>query len=157
MKYIMADKEPNLPAADSYCAQCNNLCLLECLKCQKCKRYIHTDCSNLPVYAIVNFFTTRSQKGEVYHDSLQENELNNSVNFKATSKTPRGTKQSRLWWNKLSKKLPELVKPKYLTNRKIRCATFTKIMCVNLARMVVTVRITTLSCATSIRLTDVTQ
>lgn len=74
-----------------------------------------------------------------------------------TSKTPRGTKQNPLWWNMWLKKLPELVKAKYLTNRKIRCATFTKIISVILARRVVTVHITTLSYATSIRLTAVTQ
>ncbi|KAG0708047.1 hypothetical protein GWK47_024085 [Chionoecetes opilio] len=51
----------NLPPPDTYCAICNKQCLLECLNCQKCKNYIHADCSNLPAYAIVNFFNTRCQ------------------------------------------------------------------------------------------------
>ena len=51
----------NLPPADTCCAICNNLCIQECLKCHKCKRSIHIICSNLPVYAIVNFFNTRCQ------------------------------------------------------------------------------------------------
>ena len=51
----------NLPPTDTYCAVCKKQCLLECLKCHKCKNFIHTDCSNLPVYAIVNFFNTRCQ------------------------------------------------------------------------------------------------
>ena len=51
----------NLPPADTYCTICNKHCIQECLKCQKCKRYIHADCSQLPAYAIVNFFNTRCQ------------------------------------------------------------------------------------------------
>ena len=50
-----------LPPADTYCTICSNQFVLECLKCQKCKHFIHTDCSELPVYAIVNFFKSRSQ------------------------------------------------------------------------------------------------
>lgn len=50
-----------LPPAESHCAICSNQCLLECLKCQKCKHFIHTDCSELPVYSIVNFLKSRSQ------------------------------------------------------------------------------------------------
>lgn len=50
-----------LPPTDSSCAICSKQCLLECLKCYKCKGYIHADCSNLPPYAIVNFFKTRCQ------------------------------------------------------------------------------------------------
>ncbi len=51
----------SLPPADSCCTICCKQCQLECLKCYKCKGYIHADCSNLPPYAKVNFFKTRCQ------------------------------------------------------------------------------------------------
>lgn len=35
--------------------------MLECLKCRTCKKFIHANCTHLPVYAIVNFLNTRSQ------------------------------------------------------------------------------------------------
>lgn len=53
--------ENNLPEPDVQCAVCNSKCILESLKCQKCKRYTHTDCTRLPVYAIANLFNTRCQ------------------------------------------------------------------------------------------------
>ena len=52
--------DSNLPPPDTCCAVCKEQCILECLKCQKCKNYIHTNCSELPIYAIVNFLYTRS-------------------------------------------------------------------------------------------------
>ena len=51
----------NLPPPQTYCSVCKTQCVLECLKCQRCKEFVHTDCSELPVYAIVNFLNTRSQ------------------------------------------------------------------------------------------------
>lgn len=57
----MSDNESDLPPPDTICAVCNDQCMYESLKCQKCKRYVHTDCSNLPAYAIVNFFKSRCQ------------------------------------------------------------------------------------------------
>lgn len=53
--------ENNLPPPDTRCIVCKNQCTLECVKCQKCKQSVHTDCTRLPVYAIVNFFNTRCQ------------------------------------------------------------------------------------------------
>ena len=53
--------EVNLPPAGSVCSVCNNECILEALKCQKCKNYIHTDCTLLPIYSIVIYLNTRSQ------------------------------------------------------------------------------------------------
>lgn len=57
----MAEIENNLPPPDTLCIVCKNQCILECVKCQKCKQSVHTDCTRLPVYAIVNFFNTRCQ------------------------------------------------------------------------------------------------
>lgn len=53
--------ECDLPVAGTHCSVCNNACIFETLRCQKCKNFFHTDCTKLPVYAIVNFFNTRSQ------------------------------------------------------------------------------------------------
>lgn len=53
--------ENNLPPPDTRCIVCRNQCILECVKCQKCKQSVHTDCTRLPAYAIVNFFNTRCQ------------------------------------------------------------------------------------------------
>ncbi|KAK4314101.1 hypothetical protein Pmani_014590 [Petrolisthes manimaculis] len=70
----MLEEEQHLPPADTSCMVCNNICTLECLKCQKCKSSVHIDCSHLPVYAIVNFFNTRSQYtcAECVHKHLGE-------------------------------------------------------------------------------------
>ena len=58
---FLVEMDQHLPPPDTYCSVCNDLCVLECLKCNKCKSSIHVVCSQLPVYAIVNFFNTRSQ------------------------------------------------------------------------------------------------
>ena len=49
----------NLSLSGTYSSICNQQCLLECLKCHKCKRFIHADCSNFPIYSIVNFLNAR--------------------------------------------------------------------------------------------------
>ena len=58
---MSVNSECNLPPADTNCLACNEPCLLECLKCRTCKKFVHTDCSLLPVYAVVTYMTTRSQ------------------------------------------------------------------------------------------------
>lgn len=57
----MSTLENNLPPPETLCSVCKNQCIFESVKCQKCKQLVHTDCTRLPVYAIVNLFNTRCQ------------------------------------------------------------------------------------------------
>ena len=49
----------NLPPPEQSCGVCSKPCVLECIKCDTCNKYIHPNCSKLPAYALVNWFTTR--------------------------------------------------------------------------------------------------
>ena len=49
----------NLPPPEQSCGICSKLCVLESIKCDTCNKYIHPNCSKLPAYALVNWFTTR--------------------------------------------------------------------------------------------------
>lgn len=49
----------NLPPPEQFCVICSKLCVLECIKCETCDKYLHPKCSELPTYALVNWFTTR--------------------------------------------------------------------------------------------------
>lgn len=49
----------NLPPPEQSCVICSKPCVLECIKCETCEKYIHPNCSKLPAYALVNWFTTR--------------------------------------------------------------------------------------------------
>ncbi len=50
-----------LPQPGAICKICTKDCLIECIKCEKCSGYVHTACSQLPVYGLVNYFNSRSQ------------------------------------------------------------------------------------------------
>ena len=49
----------HIPPQNSKCVKCTTSCINESLKCSVCKYYVHLHCSELPVYQLTHYYTSR--------------------------------------------------------------------------------------------------